>query len=99
MTTTTITRLAGNTQDGWIAHPNLVDMLTGKVASNLEVAIATAEQRLKVCTLKQRPAAQLHAALKVAGVARVTMAPGNRIGRDSAYGKRHARRVLAAAGA
>lgn len=95
---TTTTRLPENEGAGWIPTPVLVDMLTGAIACNVDGAIAVAQERLLKCGLKQRPAAQLRAALKVAGVARVRMNPQNRVGRDSAYGKRHARKVLAAAG-
>ena len=101
MSTSNSTRLPQNVSGpAWVSTPELVGTLTAEdpiAGLTLEDAIAVAQERLKVITLKQRPAAKLRAALKVAGVARVTMNAHNRTWRDSANGKRIAKPILAGA--
>lgn len=97
----TITRMPENISGAaWVSTPDLVAVLTGNSdALELDDAIAIGNERIAHVPMKQKPAASLRAALKVAGVARVTPNAQNRAWRDSAGGKRIQARVFAQAGA
>ena len=99
--TDTITRLPENVSGpAWISTPDLVAVLVGESnALPLEEAITIGDERIEVIKLKQKPAAELRAALKVAGVARVTPNAQNRAWRDSDRGKALQAKVFARAGA
>lgn len=91
-----------NTSEGWVTNPDLIAILTGESSRKdvaIDDAIEAAQERLTSATLRQKSAAGLRAALKVAGVARVTMNAHNRAWRDSDGGKAIQRRVFASAGA
>ena len=101
-TSTPVARFPENIGNGpeWVSTPDLVEDLTcgDFTGAELEHLIAVAQERLLVVkTMRQKAVASIYAALKVAGVARVTMAPANRAWRDSKGGKAIARRVLASA--